>query len=165
MSKYISLGKSGYQAIVDDEDYTKAMKFKWYLLKCSNLNYAICAKYMGKINGKDIIGHMLLHRYILHPPHKNHVDHINHNGLDCRKKNMRICTSRENQYNGRSRIHSSSIFKGVDWNKNTNKWRSRIRYNGKQVYLGLFDSEREAAQIYNIYAKKFHGEYANLNCI
>jgi hypothetical protein len=101
---------------------------------------------------------------ILDPPDHLFVDHINHNGLDNRKANLRTATRRQNSYN---RIHFRknpySKYKGVSFKKRTKKWNVQIRYDGQSRFIGSFDSEIEAAKAYDKDAKKHHGEFAVLN--
>jgi hypothetical protein len=101
-----------------------------------------------------------MHRYIMKVPKGLVCDHINHNGLDNRKSNLRICTRQQNTYNQRSQKGGSSKYKGVDWNKRQKKWRARIYYKRKFYYLGYFDNEVDAAKSYDKKAKEFFKEFA-----
>jgi hypothetical protein len=100
------------------------------------------------------------------------ADHVNHNGLDNRKANLRPATHTQNvwhrrKFNGRTsggfKLASRSKYKGVDWAHSMNRWRARILVNGKRIYLGSFNSELEAAKAYDLAAKKHHGQFATLN--
>ena len=105
-----------------------------------------------------------MHRDILKPPDHLCVDHINHNGIDNRRANLRLATHRQNSYN---RIHftknPSSKYKGVSFRKRTKKWDAKIRYDGKNKHIGSFKDEIEAAKAYDEAAKKYQGEFAALN--
>jgi hypothetical protein len=92
-----------------------------------------------------------------------YIDH--HNGVktDNRLNNLRLCTNQENQFNSQKRKKASSIFKGVRLHKATKKWESRIRYNYKQIYLGLFIIEKDAALAYDKKARELFGKFAHLN--
>ena len=91
------------------------------------------------------------------------IDHINGNGLDNRKVNLRLCNSSQNQRNARKRKSGTSRFKGVDWHKESKKWRARICVNRKRIHIGRYKSEFEAAQAYDKKAIELFGEFASLN--
>lgn len=144
-------------AIVDTEDYDYVNHFKW----CTDNNlkpilYARRAKHMGMINGKQVQKPILMHRDIMDAPKGTQVDHINGNGLDNRRSNLRFATNRQNQQNRHD--VTSSRYPGVGWNKHANKWVSRIWFNGKRKHLGCFTDEREAAMVYERACREVVGE-------
>lgn len=91
------------------------------------------------------------------------VDHINGDGLDCRRGNLRLCTSQGNNQNRRKTKAYTSRFKGVSLDRSRNQWRATIKLNRKLKYLGRFESQRAAAHAYDIAAIKLFGEFARLN--
>ncbi len=93
------------------------------------------------------------------------VDHINHNGLDNRKENLRICTVAENCRNSRpsKRKNKLSKYKGVSFDKKRKVYRVLIWHNKKQYFLGTFKNETEAAKAYDRKARELFGEFAYLN--
>jgi hypothetical protein len=92
------------------------------------------------------------------------IDHINNNGLDNRKTNLRIVTQRQNCWNSRAKFASrSSRYKGVSWCSRMRKWVSKISVAGKSVHLGYFNDEASAARAFDRAALKHRGRYAYLN--
>ena len=149
----------GKYAIVDPEDFERLNKHKWYAARDTRTFYAHRKKRVGK---KYVsIG---MHREILNPPGHLMVDHINHNGLDNRKANLRLATCAQNSYNRRQvRKNKSSKYIGVSWKQWTKKWAVIICYKRKNKIVGYFKDEIQAAKAYDKAAKKYHGEFASLN--
>jgi len=150
----------GQYAIVDPDDFERLNKHKWHANKARTTYYAVRRIHVGTGKWK----HVKMHRDILNPPDKLYVDHINHNGLDNRKANLRTATHRQNCYN---RVHfkenPSSKYKGVSFKNKTEKWNAQIRYKGRSRFIGSFDDEVEAAKAYDKAARKHQGEFATLN--
>jgi hypothetical protein len=92
------------------------------------------------------------------PREGNNVDHINHNGLDNRKENLRFVTVAQNQQNSRSQKKSSSVYRGVSWHKPTNNWQVKICHQGKQMHIGYFVCKHQAALAWNKKATELWGE-------
>lgn len=153
----------GKVALVDDEDYEWLSQWKWRIRKGRNTFYADAhIDTTRKNRNKSFIMHRLIMK--LDFDDKRQIDHINGNGLDNRKKNLRICTNQENSFNGLKK-NGLNKYKGVSWSKRMNKYRAYIKVNYKQKHLGSFDNEINAAIAYNNAAKKLHGEFAKLNKI
>lgn len=157
--KVINLTK-GFTAIVDDCDYEIVSKFKWRALVCQHTIYAY-----GRIKiNKEIIP-ILMHRFILGLGNDDvfEVDHINGNGLDNRRLNLRPCTSQQNKRNMKRRSDNTSGFKGVTWNIERKRWISQIGINGTTKRIGRFKNKIEAANAYDKKAKEIFGEFARPN--
>jgi hypothetical protein len=90
------------------------------------------------------------------------IDHIDHNGLNNQKDNLRICTRKENLRNSRTRSKISK-YKGIKLNTRTGKYGARIKINGEYLWLGTCESEELAALAYDKKAKEIFGEFACLN--
>lgn len=148
----------GKIALVDVEDYDYLCQFKWHKHKPRNIYYA--ARNTRK-NGKKALS--LMHREILKTPKGFHTDHINGDGLDNRRNNLRICTGAQNLMNRGKTKANKSGFKGVCWNKANKKWHAQIEVDGKNKHLGFFDVKEQAALAYNEAALKYYDEFAKLN--
>jgi len=148
----------GQFAKVEPEDYVWLSQFRWYCNKRPHTSYAIRNAGEGKECKK-----ILMHREIMDTPKHLVCDHINRNGLDNRKQNLRNCTKQENGMNRPSQKNGTSRYKGVCWHRRMKKWVACIKGKGKKSHLGYFVSETSAAKAYDEAAKKYHGEFANLN--
>ncbi len=150
--RYIPLTRGMY-AIVDADDYEELSKHKWTLIKRGNNEYA----------GRREKGrHISMHREIMNTPDDMVVDHINGNGLNNRKGNMRNCTKAQNSYNSRPRGGRSG-YVGVTYHKRSGKFSAAIGYNGEKIHVGEFDDEVEAARARDRKALELQGEFAYLN--
>lgn len=92
-----------------------------------------------------------------------YCDHINGNGLDNRRANLRLATSSQNGANRRRASNNSSGYKGVSWNRVTGKWQAMIRVNKRQINLGSYATPEAAHQAYCEAAQKHFGEFARFN--
>jgi hypothetical protein len=139
-------------AIVSDEDYQYLNQFKW----------SFTNGYARRVSKKKTY---LMHREIMNPQNGFVVDHINHDKLDNRRVNLRVCTQQKNTAN-RIKINGcTSKYKGVSWNKKNKNWNSEIMYNNKAIWLGCFKNEHDAGIAYNKKAIEIYGEYAYINKI
>lgn len=157
--KEIQLSKQGknkgkFVAFVDDEDYEYLNIWRWCVSGKKIPYVATCQR----INGVKIT--LLMHRLIMNTPEGIEVDHIDHNGLNNQRNNLRNCTKSQNQMNRKST--GKSKYLGVIIHKNKYIF-SLIKTNKKRIYLGHFKTEEEAALAYNKAAIKLHGEFAKLN--
>ncbi len=150
----------GKYALVDDEDYEWLSQWKWHADKKGN-NYYAKRNFMVEGVRKNTY----IHRDIMNPPKYMEIDHKNGDGLDNRRKNLRVCTKSQNAMNRKSQKYSTSIYLGVSWDKEKKRWRAIIKANGKTKKLGRFKTELEAAIIYNIAARKYFGEFARPNIL
>ena len=104
-----------------------------------------------------------MHREILKPPKNVETDHKDGNGLNNQRYNLRWATKTQNRQNQRPQEGCTSRFKGVRWDKNARKWRACIKVQGKQVHLGFYSLEIDAARAYDNAALLYFKEFARTN--
>lgn len=165
--KLISLTQGKF-AQVSDSDYEELLQYKWQATKTKSFWYAYRQPH-GSHKGRKRIA---MHRQILGLTDSNtFCDHIDHDGLNNQRENLRACSRTENNRNKRPHKKSLSRYKGVAKHTAHGKvmWRAVIKAGGKRKVLGYFpfneDGERNAASAYNIGALKYHGDFAYLNTI
>ncbi len=148
----------GKVALVDDEDFEDLAQYRWNVAKRKKALYVV--RHSQLDTGKRTM--LYMHRQLLEAPKGLECDHINGNGLDNRRANLRLCTHAQNQYNRKSR-GGSSRYKGVFLFKAPNTWQAFIDASHKRSHLGYFRNEIEAALAYDAAARELHGEFAWLN--
>ncbi len=156
----------GYVALVDDEDYALVASYSWSALPRRHTVYA-----QTSTRGLYSQTAILMHRLILGAKHGEQVDHVNGDGSDNRRANLRFATQRQNTQNQtRKAAGTSSKYKGVNWEARRSKWLAQIRGgplcadgSAKKLHLGYFLSERDAALAYDRAARRHFGEFAGLN--
>ncbi len=169
----------GLYAKVDPDMFYEVIKYKWHARKSTQTYYATSTQYR---NGRRINIHM--HRLVMQSalnakrsssvipakagihnklPCNLLIDHINGDGRDNRRANLRLATSTQNNYNRRITSRLTSKYKGVDYRPSKKAYRARITVNKKKIFLGYFKSEIDAAKAYDLAARKYHKEFAALN--
>lgn len=155
--KQIDVGR-GLYALVDDCDYSELCKYRWHTLKHRTGKFYA----MASIGGKTV----LMHRLIMKArAFSEKVDHLDGNSLNNTRGNLRIATNAENMRNRGVAGHNKTGFKGVlkRSDRRTKTYKAQIGVNGKTIYIGHFDTAKQAAIAYNEKAKELHGEFARLN--
>jgi len=161
MSDYLEIVLScGKVTKVDSEDYPFLAQFIWH--KYHHSAHTFCVGRPGPKKGRTPTT-VYLHRVLLNAKKGEEVDHINHDPLDNRRANLRLCSHWENALNRRANYNSVSRFKGVSAKRE--KWRARITFRGRQMSLGSFDTKEQAALAYNKAAAEHFGAFAYLNPI
>lgn len=150
----------GRFTIVDDEDADLASSYSWWANNRPNTTYA-CAHVPG--SGRRGQKSISLHRLLLDAPPGIQVDHIDHDGLNNRRSNLRLATNAQNQANRRKKPGAASRFRGVSWHKASGSWQACIRRDGRQCHLGHFKDETDAARAYDAAARSVFGDFALLN--
>ena len=149
----------GKVSVIDDSDYILLKKYSWSYHKDGYAHSKIVW------NGKPrmILMHRLIMGIVDNP--KLMTDHIDMDGLNNKRSNLRVCNHTQNGYNRKSYKGSKSKYKGVTKRCVGNKWRARIRKDTKLINIGTFNTEEEAAIAYNKKAIELHGEFARINNI
>ena len=146
----------GKFALVDDEDFEWLNERKWCAAKTTYGGF-IADSWDGKLKRT-----IRMHREITNAPKGLDVDHKNHDTLDNRRENLRVCTRSQNLSNQR-KTRGSSKYKGVSWFKRRKKFQAYIKKNSKHIGLGYYANEVQAAKAYDKKAKELFGEFACLN--
>ena len=171
MEKILLNGMHHGEALIDEEDNDLVMKYKWYSKKQNGNNFYACTFATHDDRNSKFL---MMHRLVLGllGESNNHIiiDHINGNGLDNRKINLRLVTIRENNINRKKDSHHRgkpchSKYKGVTWSKSKGMWESHIGYNNKLLYLGKYENELDAAFSYNKASEIINGEYSKPNLL
>jgi len=148
-------------AKVDPADYKRLRGYEWLAKKGTKRFYARRRVPTGKTGNQKLV---YMHQEIIEVPEGMVVDHINHDGMDNRRANIRAATRCQNMYHRKKPSGAThSKYKGVSRRKRSNTYMARIRYEKKSIYLGTFSKEIDAAKAYDRAARKYHGEFASLN--
>lgn len=146
--------------LVDDKDYEYLNQYKWFYTLSPNHNTGYAAR-RKKINGVNKT--IFMHRIIMQTEDGKFTDHINGNGIDNRRINLRICTIAQNTANSSKHKDILTEYKGLYWIPIIDKWRATISPNGKSVILGHYKNKIDAAMKYDKAARYYYGEFAKTN--
>ena len=145
----------GKVALVSDHRYEYLNQFNWFA-SFDGYNW-----YAERVNGENKIK---MHREIMGVTDPMvFIDHKDDNGLNNQDENLRECTNAENQRKRGKAWNNKSGYKGVSFDKKHYRYRAQIRAGGDPIFLGHFENPKDAALAYDNAAKKYHGEFANLN--
>lgn len=147
---------SGDLVLFDEADQHLIDQYRWSVMRRSHTNYV-----RGYIRGSRAAGYVQMHRILLDLPVSD-VDHVNGNGLDNRRVNLRTATRGQNNANRSSRVGQSG-YRGVVWHRQNRRWVAQISVDNKTQYLGSFDDPWDAAQAYNARATELWDDFVLLN--
>ena len=145
----------GYEAVIDASDVPLVDGFNWYARPHRKTVYALRNDYSGE-SPKTVF----LHRVIAKTPDGLQTDHIDGNGLNNRRSNLRHASVNENQFNRPAYKTNKIGLKGVSWLKVAGKWAAQIQAHGKKHHLGRFDCPKQAHRAYVAASKKLHGSFS-----
>jgi hypothetical protein len=170
-------------ALIDDDDYERLSKYKWGARQrirrgkisgwdarrhewVAGLNPKTGKKHTYVRNGKRyfINGYyknIYMHRFLLNAPSNMEVDHIDGNGLNNQKSNLRLCTPSQNRMNTRTRTSSNTGITGVTWDNQTQKWRATITMKGKMINLGRYKEMKDAIEVRKKAEKEYFKEFTH----
>ena len=139
---------------IDSIDIDLFEEYHWYVHKQKSNDIYLCKKKSPHY----------FHSYVAEKMgiESKFIDHIDGNGLNNQRSNLRSCNHSLNAMNSKKRPNTTSVYKGVS-KLSGGKWKAQIELNQKSLYLGSFITEEEAALAYNQKAKELFGEYARLN--
>jgi len=157
----------GKVALVDDEDYEWLNQWKWNAYRPKGVTWYAKRCVRDSESRRNI--NVLMHRVIMGLCHGNPltVDHIDGNGLNNQQSNLRVCTLAQNVRN-RHVVIGKSKYRGVclcSGRLGKRPWRASINTGGKNLWLGKYATEEEAAVAYNGAALEYFGRFANLNMV
>ncbi|MCJ7676076.1 MAG: HNH endonuclease, partial [Sedimentisphaerales bacterium] len=148
-------------AKVDPADYKRLRGYEWLVKKRRKNFYALRHSVSGKTGKESLI---YMHQEIIEVPEGMVIDHINRDGVDNRRANLRAATHSQNMCNRRKRLGTThSKYRGICWRKKDRKWQAKIGFEKKRIHLGTFSNEIDAAKAYDRAARKYHGEFASPN--
>lgn len=155
---------NGYEAVIDASDVHLVAGTIWFAKVRFGPNGSVrnvyAARMTGRAQGKR--KYILMHRVIAGTPDTAETDHIDGNGLNNRRFNLRLANRSENQRNQRLSAANTSGVKGVDWQARFQKWRARIKVNGRSYSLGHHATIEDAAAAYAAASAKLHGEFGRV---
>lgn len=152
----------GLVALIDDCDWERLRNFRWRAKWDHRAHSFYVLRDIRGVPGVRLTTRCM-HQDILCVERGTIVDHVNHNTLDNRRANLRICTASQNMANRAKQSGTSSRFKGVTLHRKTGRWQAAIFRNGRGFYLGLHSTEEAAAMAYDVAALDKFGEFALTN--
>jgi len=149
----------GYTALVDDADFPLVSQSRWQARPDRNTVYAS----RGVRDGSGKTKTLYMHVALLDAGDGLVVDHINGNGLDNRRKNLRIATRGQNVHHSFTTVKNKHGFRGISFIERYQRWQVSMKTGGRNTYVGFYATAEEAARAYDAKALEVYGEFARLN--
>lgn len=153
--------KGKYFALVDDSEFTLVMKHHWHFHNVPKGHTAYAVTNVSYPSGKRSL--ITMHRLLMKFPKGKDIDHIDGNGLNNQRSNLRIASRGQNLCNRGKQSNNTTGFKGVSFNKHLRKYDSEITFRGKKFKIGHFTDKIDAAVAHDLWARDIHGEFAFTN--
>lgn len=159
---YIPLQNSVMHALIDESYYEELSQYNWYVQKHGRTYRAFRSEYERKDGKKINQKTIYLHRSIMKPKKRQMIDHIDGNGLNNRRSNLRLCTHQQNCCNRPLRTGSFSGAIGVKWNRRIKRWKAYVSISKKRLLIGNYINKYEAILARNVSASFAYGEFARI---
>lgn len=150
----------GFVARVDDRDYAWLSRYRWHAVICKS-GPVYAARAVRNPDGSQ--SKVYMHRVILRADKDETVDHVDRDGLNNSRRNLRRVNWSQSNINRRLQRNNSSGYRGVTLHRRSRMWQASIKHGGNTEYIGSFTSARVAAEAYDERAAEVHGEFAQLN--
>jgi hypothetical protein len=152
------------EAVVDDCDYEHVMQWKWRFEREGHRRTGYAVRWRATHGTRTLIKmHRLVAEHSGLAVDRKQIDHVDGNGLNNCRNNLRVATPSQNRANLHRARNNTSGFKGVGWSRHNGRFRAYIGVAGRHLHLGYFDDPQDAARAYNEAALKHYGEYSCLN--
>lgn len=142
----------GHSAVITASDFELVSAFKWHLHPGRHTNYA-----RTSIKKGGIVMHILMHVLILGKQSGSVIDHIDENGLNNTRGNIRHVSPGMNRARAAHQKNNTTGSRGVYWHKAMGKWKAQIGHNGRRIHIGYFSSKRNATTAYSQKYREFFG--------
>ncbi len=160
MSDFVAIPlTNGGVTLVDPEDYPLVRGISWAAERKKRSRTAYVVKSTRRPKN------LYLHRLLFDVPVGMEIDHVSGDGLDNRRKNLRLATHSQNCQNNLGKRRRSSRFKGVCWDRGRARWMASIQAGERHINLGRYATEEAAAAAYDCAARELHGDFARVNGI
>lgn len=150
----------GLTAMIDDEDEALLARANWYAMKDYRTQTWYCMAWERTKDGRH---RLAMHRILMNDPKGMLIDHVDGNGLNNQRENLRLATCQQNSRNRISPRQRAGTFKGLNWDAQRGKWMAKIYVNYRCINLGRYPRPEDAARAYDRAAVAYFGQFAKLN--